>query len=66
VLLRLLSLRFARPVCLSKINEGNDQGSQLIIVHGILKSRCSKVEACNSVPILAAAVTIAAADADFG
>lgn len=36
MLLRLLNFKFPRPACLSKINEGNFQGRQLIIVHGIL------------------------------
>lgn len=61
MLLRLLNLRSARPACLSKINEGNGQGRQLIIVYGILKSRCSKVESYNAALILAAAD-----DDDFG
>lgn len=34
-------------------------------MHGALKSRCSKMEACNAAPILAAPVTIIAADDDI-
>lgn len=57
-------MRFESPACLRKINEENRQRRQLIIVHSVLKSRCSKMKACNAAPILASAVTIVAADDD--